>query len=76
MKDSINKLLKLPLYIQMVKLADRITNLDTPPKHWSKEKISCYLEEAIMINNTLKSPKRILNEKLSNKIEAYRKYLK
>ena len=37
MKDSIEKLLHKPYEVQMVKLADRITNLGIPPKHWDSE---------------------------------------
>ena len=38
MKDSIERLLAQPYEVQMVKLADRITNLGIPPKHWDNEK--------------------------------------
>ncbi len=74
MEDSIKRLQKLPKYIQMVKLADRITNLDTPPKHWSKEKIKAYHKEAKFICKSLKSPRGILNKKLEKKIKKYRQY--
>ncbi|HHO41779.1 MAG TPA: bifunctional (p)ppGpp synthetase/guanosine-3',5'-bis(diphosphate) 3'-pyrophosphohydrolase, partial [Epsilonproteobacteria bacterium] len=43
--DSIERLQKLPRYIQMVKLADRITNLGIPPSQWSKEKMKQYQAE-------------------------------
>ena len=39
MRDSIERLLTQPYEVQMVKLADRITNLSVPPAHWNNEKI-------------------------------------
>ena len=74
MADSIKRLQKLPRYIQMVKLADRITNLGVPPTHWSKEKMISYQEEARVIEKELKSPNSILNLKLSHKLSEYSKY--
>lgn len=74
MIDSINRLSKLPKYIQMVKLADRITNLDIPPPHWNRAKIKKYQEEAKLINNSLKSPSEKLNKILELKINEYSKY--
>ncbi len=49
MEDSLRRLEKLPDYIQMVKIADRITNLDPPPLHWNKDKIRRYADEAKLI---------------------------
>ena len=74
MKDSIHRLKKLPSYVQMVKLADRITNLGKPPKHWSVEKMKRYENEARLICKELKSPSGVLNRKLQAKIETYRGY--
>lgn len=75
MQDSINRLQLLPNYIQMVKLADRITNLGIPPKHWTKEKKEKYLNEAILIEKSLKSPNLFLNKKLQEKIQEYKIYI-
>ena len=74
MSDSIARLQKLPKYIQMVKLADRITNLGVPPSHWSKEKMQKYENEARLICSELKSPNGRLNTKLENMINDYKKY--
>ena len=37
MADSLKRILKQPKEILLVKMADRITNLQPPPKHWTKE---------------------------------------
>lgn len=71
MKDSLDRLKKQPLYIQMVKIADRITNLDKPPLHWSKDKIKKYAKEARLIKDKLKSPNMYLWNKLDKKIKEY-----
>jgi (p)ppGpp synthase/HD superfamily hydrolase len=38
MRDSLERLKKRQNCVAMVKLADRITNLGVPPKHWDDEK--------------------------------------
>lgn len=75
MIDSIRRLQKLPACIQMVKLADRITNLDPPPSSWNQNKIKSYLDEAKLINSSLGSPSGVLNLKLADKIENYKQYI-
>ena len=74
MEDSIKRLQKLPRYIQMVKLADRITNLGVPPSHWNKEKMIQYQAEARLLEKELKSPNWSLNFKLEKMIGEYSKY--
>ena len=59
----------------LVKLADRITNLQTPPSHWSKEKIMDYCEEAKLISNTLRNKNAYLNKRLDLKITDYEQKL-
>ncbi len=39
MLDSLDRIEKLADEVGLVKLADRITNLQSPPKHWPKEKV-------------------------------------
>lgn len=76
MMDSLNRINALDKEVGMVKLADRITNLQAPPDRWSKEKISDYLEEARIINNVLENKNEYLNLRLKNKINEYEKYIK
>ena len=74
MKDSIEKLLAQPYEVQMVKLADRITNLGIPPKHWDNEKIKKYQKEARFILSCLGNSNIYLAKRLKEKIEDYNKY--
>jgi len=71
MIDSLNRLLTQDNCIQLVKLCDRITNLDPAPAQWSKQKIIDYKNEAILIHETLKNSNEYLADKLLNKIENY-----
>ncbi len=71
MRDSIERIKLQPREIWMVKLADRITNLQTPPNHWSSQKIQSYRIEAEYILDQLGSASSLLEERLRKKIEVY-----
>ena len=74
MQDSLNRILQQPKEVAMVKLADRITNLNAPPYYWDTKKIRAYREEGIMIYETLKGASKYLGERLAKKIEEYEAY--
>ena len=76
MRDSIERLLTQPYEVQMVKLADRITNLGTPPKHWDNEKIKSYAKEASFILSCLGNSNIYLAKRLEEKIIEYKNYIK
>jgi len=71
MQDSLKRLKKEPKCVQMVKLADRITNLAPAPLFWNKAKRSSYVEEAKLILKALKDSNPYLAQKLQNKIDNY-----
>ena len=72
MQDSLIRINELQKEVGMVKLADRITNLQKPPSHWDKNKVALYLEEAKVIANTLQGKNKYLNKRLLSKIETYK----
>jgi guanosine-3',5'-bis(diphosphate) 3'-pyrophosphohydrolase len=74
MSDSLDRIKAQPKEVWAVKLADRITNLQVPPAHWSGEKIANYHQEAITILNALKGGNAYLEQRLSEKIVLYAKY--
>ncbi|MGS2738197.1 HD domain-containing protein [Sinomicrobium sp. M5D2P17] len=76
MTDSLRRINQSEKEVGMVKLADRITNLQVPPGHWSNDKIAHYLEEAKLIGTTLKNKNRYLNTRLTHKINEYKKYIR
>ena len=76
MSDSINKLLAQPYEIQMIKLADRITNMQKPPQTWENDKIFNYHKEAKFILSCLKNCNINLSKRLEEKINNYRVYIK
>jgi len=71
MADSLERVRKQPREVWMVKMADRITNLQPPPKHWKPEKISGYREEAYQIHQALKGAGPYLAARLQEKIDRY-----
>lgn len=61
--------------IAMVKLADRITNLQSPPNHWSQAKIAAYADEAGVILDQLGGYSACLGQRLREKISEYQRFL-
>ncbi len=74
MFDSLQRIKQQPLEVGMVKLADRITNLQPPPHYWSKEKINSYRDEAQTILDALGSTNEYLAKRLDDKIKNYQQY--
>jgi guanosine-3',5'-bis(diphosphate) 3'-pyrophosphohydrolase len=74
MEDSLNRIKQLQKEVWAVKLADRITNLQAPPAHWSVEKITEYRKQAVLICNSLKGGNDYLENRLSQKISGYSEY--
>ncbi|WP_238354371.1 hypothetical protein [Fulvivirga marina] len=75
MMDSLNRINELDKEVGMVKLADRITNLQPPPGHWGEDKVSNYLNEARMLDKMLEDKNEYLNARLKSKILEYEQHL-
>lgn len=73
MEDSLNRIKSQPKEIWIVKMADRITNLQKPPVYWNDEKIRKYKEEAVLIYEELKEADLYTANRLKCKIENYLK---
>lgn len=71
LEDSLERIKKLPMEIWMVKLADRITNLQLPPGHWNDEKIAHYKQDAELIYRELSPASEYLGNRLRAKIDSY-----
>ena len=71
MRDSLARIRAQPHEVWMVKLADRITNLQAPPHYWSREKIRAYRAEAREIHAQLGAACEVLESRLLDKIAAY-----
>ncbi len=76
MLDSLRRINTLEKEVGLVKLADRITNLQHPPNHWSQEKVVAYSEEATLILNTLGDKNAYLRKRLAAKIPEYEENIK
>lgn len=71
MADSLRRIALEPREVQMVKLADRITNLEPAPPEWSMEKRQKYQQEALEIHRALRSAHEGLAQRLEEKIDDY-----
>ena len=74
MPDSLARIRQQPHQVWMVKMADRITNLQAPPAHWSADKRRFYQTEAGQILGELAPASPFLAQRLETKIEAYEQY--
>ncbi|MGK5093355.1 HD domain-containing protein [Deltaproteobacteria bacterium TL4] len=74
LQDSLNRIRQQPREIWMVKLADRIANLQPPPSHWNTDKIKKYGDEAQVIYDLLKEGSPLLSERLLDKIQNYQRH--
>jgi guanosine-3',5'-bis(diphosphate) 3'-pyrophosphohydrolase len=75
MTDSLRRIKALRKEVWAVKLADRITNLQPPPSHWSNTKKIEYQEEAGIILKELQGGNIYLENRLESKIIEYRSYI-
>jgi (p)ppGpp synthase/HD superfamily hydrolase len=69
--DSLQRIRSQPKEIWIVKLADRISNLQPPPANWTPAKIIRYRDESIEIHTALKDASPFLALRLTKKIENY-----
>jgi len=60
-----------PREVWIVKLADRIANMDAPPHYWTAEKRVAYRQEALVIADSLGSASSVLDPRLRACIAAY-----
>jgi (p)ppGpp synthase/HD superfamily hydrolase len=75
MADSLSRIRQQPQEIWLIKLADRISNLQPPPSSWSAEKITRYQAETRLIYDALQEANALLAGRLLAKAEAYRAFL-
>lgn len=73
--DSLERIRRCPREVWLVKLADRITNLQPPPKSWDGPKRRQYQADARKIHEALAPAHDVLARRLAEMIEAYSGYL-
>jgi (p)ppGpp synthase/HD superfamily hydrolase len=74
MADSLHRIQAQPREIGIVKLADRITNMSSPPADWTKDKRAAYRVEAGAIADTLGYASPVLEARLRTRMDAYVTY--
>lgn len=75
MQDSLSRIKVLQPEVWAVKLADRITNLQSPPPYWNNQKKTNYQNEARIILEELKDSNVFLAKRLESKIIEYENYI-
>lgn len=73
--ESIQRIRKQPKEIWMVKLADRIANLNEPPIFWANAKRAKYLDASHIIYEELKTSNYLLAQRILSKMENYKTYI-
>lgn len=76
MAESLRRIREQPREVQIVKLADRITNLQPPPTPWSREKIAAYADEAQEIYAALADASPSLAARFRENLARYRAAIK
>ncbi|MGE3536553.1 MAG: HD domain-containing protein [Candidatus Tectimicrobiota bacterium] len=71
MADCLQRIRQQPREIWMVKLADRITNLQPPPATWSQDKCRAYYEEALHIHAALGEASAFLSARFQDRLARY-----
>lgn len=75
MADSLRRIQQQPREVWLVKLSDRIVNLERPPHYWSGPKIAAYRVEAVAIAEALGSASPVLHARLRAKIAEYQQFI-
>jgi (p)ppGpp synthase/HD superfamily hydrolase len=73
-EEYFNELSEGPRTAQIVKMADRIVNLNPPPAHWNQERIAEYYEESQKILHRLGLANQSMADRLKQKIAQYKAY--
>jgi (p)ppGpp synthase/HD superfamily hydrolase len=71
MDDSLRRIRQQDKEVWVVKLADRISNLNHPPFYWDRRKIEQYREEAQRILAALGPANKKMADRLAKKISGY-----
>ncbi|MBM4281082.1 MAG: bifunctional (p)ppGpp synthetase/guanosine-3',5'-bis(diphosphate) 3'-pyrophosphohydrolase [Deltaproteobacteria bacterium] len=74
MLDSLARIRAEPKAVWVVKVADRITNLEEPPSSWSIDKRRAYHAEAATIRDHLRGALASLEARFEHKIAAYARW--
>ena len=74
MADSLARIQSQPREIWMIKLADRLTNLQTPPSHWTGAKCYKYRLEAELILTTLGDASPFLAARFAQRLTDYERH--
>lgn len=72
--DSLKRIKNCSKEAKLVKIADRIANLQPPPNNWDREKIGKYHKQAKIILEQLQGENNYLDNRIKDKIEKYQSF--
>lgn len=72
LEENLERLSNAPRWVQCVKLADRLSNLEVFPAFWPRNKVAEYLEQSVRIAERLGSASRDLHAMLLARISDRR----
>jgi (p)ppGpp synthase/HD superfamily hydrolase len=75
MAHSLDRILKQHDEVAIVKMCDRVCNLNQPPNHWPKSKVLGYLAEAHEIHQQLGARHDTAAQRLEVQMEYYKKII-
>lgn len=75
MADSLRRIQRQSDEVALVKLADRITNLQAPPEHWDAKRMRRYQAEAGTILEVLGRSNAFLARRLKERIAEYAQFI-
>lgn len=73
--DSLDRIKQQPTEIWAVKMADRVSNLNSSPHHWDKKRKEQYLMGAERIYQSLAAGNEYIAARLAYKIKAYTQFI-
>lgn len=72
LSENLQRLSTAPAFVQVVKLADRISNLKAFPAMWDRDRIGKYLDDSRQIAECLGNASETLNARLRSRIAENR----
>ena len=75
LRENLVRLEQAPLEIKAVKMADRVSNLKAFPAMWDRERIGKYLDDSVLISESVGDASEMLNARLLNRVAEMRNIL-
>lgn len=75
LSENLVRLVEAPQYVQVGKMADRVSNLKAFPAMWDRDRIGRYLDDSVLISKSLGHSSEMLNARLLSRVSEMRNIL-